>query len=294
VLLCGPLWEKNTIPQRATEDTQSITENTNLRLYLYCMQQDFATRVLNIIKDDESIVGLAAGGSWISNSLDKFSDLDLILFTKEKISHDAEVMRDYARRFGKLLASFTGEHVGEPRLLICLYDDPLLHVDIKFLIPGELETRIEDPVILFARSGELEQMITKTKAEFPTDSFQWLEDRFWVWIHYLAARLGRAEYFECIDGLTFIRSRVLGALLHKKYGQQPRGVRRIESIITETELMALKETVPSYDRSRIFQAIEKTIALYRTLRQQLFEADVQLNLAAEQKALAYLDDVEWS
>ena len=32
-----------------------------------------------------------------------------------------------------LLAAFTGEHVGEPRLLICLYRSPLLHVDLKYV-----------------------------------------------------------------------------------------------------------------------------------------------------------------
>jgi hypothetical protein len=31
-----------------------------------------------------------------------------------------------------LLVGFTGEHVGEPRVLICLYGPPVLHVDLKF------------------------------------------------------------------------------------------------------------------------------------------------------------------
>ena len=30
-------------------------------------------------------------------------------------------------------ATFTGEHVGESRVLICLYGPPLLHVDLKFV-----------------------------------------------------------------------------------------------------------------------------------------------------------------
>ena len=41
--------------------------------------------------------------------------------------------RDFAERLGPLLAVFSGEHVGEPRLLICLYGPPLLHVDLKYI-----------------------------------------------------------------------------------------------------------------------------------------------------------------
>ncbi len=57
-------------------------------------------------------------------------------------------MMAYAKRLGHFLSGFTGEHVGEPRVLICLYDNPLLHVDIKFLTLEELHPRVETPVVL--------------------------------------------------------------------------------------------------------------------------------------------------
>jgi hypothetical protein len=79
-------------------------------------------------------------GSWITRELDNYSDLDLILVTKDKLA-DKQEMLAYAHRLGDLLSAFTGEHVGEPRLLICLYSDPLLHVDIKFLTLDELSPR---------------------------------------------------------------------------------------------------------------------------------------------------------
>ena len=96
------------------------------------IQQQFVNKAVATIKKDDSIIGLAVGGSWLTNELDEYSDLDLTLVTKEKVSDDPAKMLKYAASFGKLLSGFTGEHVGEPRLLICLYDDPLLHVDIKF------------------------------------------------------------------------------------------------------------------------------------------------------------------
>ena len=39
----------------------------------------------------------------------------------------------FAGTLGHLLHAFTGEHVGEPRLLICLFGPELLHVDLKFI-----------------------------------------------------------------------------------------------------------------------------------------------------------------
>src|SRR5690348_9102407 len=97
------------------------------------IQVAFAEHARDILRSDENVIGLAVGGSWLTNEIDEFSDLDLILVTNEKISGDKELMIKYAKRFGNFLSGFIGDHVGEPRLLICLYDDPLLHVDIKFL-----------------------------------------------------------------------------------------------------------------------------------------------------------------
>jgi hypothetical protein len=49
----------------------------------------------------------------------------------------------FAGALGPLLSAFTGDHVGEPRLLICLYGPPLLHVDLKFVTPADLAERVE-------------------------------------------------------------------------------------------------------------------------------------------------------
>ncbi len=59
------------------------------------IQQDFAYRVAELVKKDDAVIGLAAGGSWITNEIDEYSDLDLILITKIKIAGDKEKMMDY-------------------------------------------------------------------------------------------------------------------------------------------------------------------------------------------------------
>ncbi len=134
------------------------------------------------LRADARLVGLAAGGSFISRTLDEHSDLDLVVISRPELS--SEVLRDgpeIARGLGPLLATFPGDHVGEPRLFISLYGPPLLHVDLKFVSTEEVAHRVEDPVILWERGGVIRSAIGKTKAVYPPPRLQWIEDRFWVW-----------------------------------------------------------------------------------------------------------------
>lgn len=256
------------------------------------IQQQFALKTKDIVSKDDHVLGLAVAGSWLTNEIDEYSDVDLILVTKEKISDDKAKMLDYASRFGNLLAAFTGEHVGEPRLLICLYDEPLLHVDIKFLTPDEFRSRIETPVILFDRNKVLAGILEKTEAKFPYPDYQWIEDRFWVWIHYVLLKIGRGEYFEAYDSFSFLRMTVFGPLLHLNKGNLPRGVRKVEALLHDEDFIGLKSTLAEYEKVSLINALENAVALYKRLRSTLFSKDVEFKTAAEAKVLQYLQQIK--
>ena len=256
------------------------------------IQKLFAAKVSDIVKTDDSVIGLAAAGSWISNELDEFCDLDLIVITKEKISADRNKMQSYAEKFGNLISAFTGEHVGEPRVLICLYDDPLLHVDIKFLTLPELIDRVEDPVILFERDNQLSGMMKTSIAEWPQRSHQWIEDRFWTWIHYAALKLGRGEYLETLGVLNDLRTMVLSPLILEKNKKPARGLRKVEKYLAAADLEALKSTVAEYNIPSIIKSIENAIALYRQLRMDLFQPGTLLQSKAEERAVGYFENIK--
>ena len=256
------------------------------------IQQQFAQRVVEKIKDDRQIIGLAVGGSWLTSELDEYSDVDLVLVTKEKMTNDKEKMLAYARGFGNFLSGFTGEHVGEPRVLICLYENPLLHVDIKFVTLDEFNTRIETPVILHDTQGQLQNALLNSAAKFPYPEYQWIEDRFWIWIHYSVLKIGRGEYFEALDGLSFLRQVVLGPLYHIKNNLLPRGVRKIEMQLPPIDQDALKNTVADYDRTSLFNALENCIAIYEKLRSDLFDQRILLQKETELKVKQYLRDIK--
>ncbi len=98
------------------------------------IHQAFIDNAIEIFKKDDRIMGAAAGGSYITGSMDEFSDIDFVIAVDPEFTEQVSKERqEIAGRLGNLLSSFTGEHVGEPRLLICLYGLPLLHVDLKFV-----------------------------------------------------------------------------------------------------------------------------------------------------------------
>src|SRR5262249_3397844 len=95
--------------------------------------------VLARVQRHDGLIGLLAGGSFVTGGLDEFSDLDLVVVVAPPASETVYAQRKaFAAECGPLLAAFTGEHVGEPRLLICLYGQPPVHVDLKFVLPDAL------------------------------------------------------------------------------------------------------------------------------------------------------------
>src|SRR6185369_14653149 len=218
--------------------------------------REFLQRSVARLADDQRLVGVAAGGSFITKSMDEFSDLDLIIAVEP--AHQAEVMSErmnIAASLGKLLAAFTGEHVGEPRVLICLYEEPLLHVDLKFVDLGDVAERVEDPAVLWERDECLSRALQQGRPEYPAPDPRWIEDRFWIWVHYAAAKIGRGELFEALDFLSFLRGTVLGPLGLRLARGRPAGVRKIETAAPEFA-EKLRGTVAGYQAGIVFVRCE--------------------------------------
>lgn len=256
------------------------------------LHREFLLTSLEKLKIDKRILGVAMGGSILSRNMDKYSDLDLVVVVdQEKYQEVLGERKKIARSVGPLLEAFTGEHVGEPRLLICLYGPPLLHVDLKFVSVNEAKERVEDPLIIWERDAALTENLFQGKARIPTIELKWIENRFWVWTHYIAAKIGRGELFDVIDGLTFLRARVLGPMIQAKAGNRPQGVRRIEEC-DASYLQSLKLTVPAHDILSCLSAMNATIELYRELRKALNQGKKEVTSQVELEAVKYLKEIE--
>lgn len=256
-------------------------------------QQKLLEQIISKLQQDNRLLGVAIGGSYLSDTMDKYSDLDLIVVVDdinyEQVLNERQI---FAARLGSLLVSFTGEHVGEPRLLICLYDNPLLHVDLKFLLLRDFKVdRIENPIVLWEKEDFLTKAIAEQSRNYPPLDLQWFEDRFWVWVHYGATKLGRGELFEAIDFISFIRGQVLAPLAKIQAGQPPRGVRNLETEIPHL-LADFRQTIPlQHNHFEIAKAIQHSIYLYRLLRESLKTPALIVHSSAENASMQYLQTV---
>jgi len=251
------------------------------------LHQNFLTDSVPKLREEPRILGVAAGGSLLLNSMDQFSDLDLVLYIDPE--HYPEVLterRSIVAKIGSLVECFTGEHVGEPRLLICLYGPPLLHIDFKFVSLDDIQEKVETPLILWERADQISSLTNETPANFPPPDSVWIEARFWTWIHYTASKIGRGELFEAIDSIGYMRATVLGPLLLVRNNARPQGLRKIEFQATYNELEDLKYTLPTYSSQSTLSALRKTVELYVQLRNS------PGNQLAETYAMKYLEQIE--
>jgi hypothetical protein len=225
------------------------------------VQREMLDRVLAAARDDARIDAVLCTGSLAVGGWDAHSDFDFVVVEAQPIAD----RRVFAAALGTLLTCFTGEHVGEPRLLICLYSAPLLHVDYKFMPRAGQPRFSEQPVVLWARdSGSIEAWLAEASVGQAPREPQWFEDRVWLWLHYGASKWARGEYFEAISTLDFLRSMVLGPMLQLQAGRPMCGQRRLETLSGARE--RLLPTLAGYDAAEIRQAFVAVAAAYVELR----------------------------
>lgn len=246
-----------------------------------------AEQVVAAAEADERLLAVIAGGSVATGTSDEYSDLDLVLVcTPEAHAECLAEAPEFAGRVGPLLASFTGEHVGEPRLLITLFGPPVVHVDLKFVTPADLRKRVEDGVVLWQRGDVVDRAYAESEAHWPQADPQWIEDRFWVWVHYVAVKIGRGELFEAVEGLGMLRSAAIAPLAVLGRTGRPAGVRRLETLVPEL-VPDLRATVAAADREDCLRALKVSIDLYRTVRERS-GVQVVRRTAAEEAVIDFL------
>ncbi|NLS11993.1 oxalate:formate antiporter [Vibrio sp. SM6] len=220
---------------------------------------------------DPRIAGIAASGSYTTNTMDIYSDLDLVIACAA--SDYASVMHERFALIEQLdggVAAFSGEHVGEPRLVIALFapkwaDEPI-HVDFKFVALEDAAQRVDPCQVLWEREGELSQIYASSTPYYPQPEPQWIEERFWTWVHYGATKIARGEYFEAVEFLSFLRTTVLSPLALRQSQQTPSGVRKLETRLPEFAL-ELGKTVVKPEKLSLIDALNRVITLYLRLRE---------------------------
>jgi hypothetical protein len=248
----------------------------------------FLQRIAAVTQADARLTGLLVGGSHVWRTTDRFSDIDCVIVAADD-AYQAVLAdrRALAARIGSLLHAFTGEHVGEPRLLICLYERPTMHVDYKVVTAEALHERVEDPAIVWARDDRIRAVLAASPARWPRRAPDWFEERFWIWAHYAAMKIGRGEIFEALDALGFLRWQVFGPLLAERAGERQYSLRRIERLGPHAVAL-LTELTPPPERGACAQALVRAMDAYVDLTRTA--PPPNRNPAAEAAVRRYLAD----
>ena len=243
--------------------------------------------IVAVLSQDPRICGIGCSGSYASDSMDQYSDLDFVIAIEPEYHSEVMVQRfEILNQFEGLLAAFTGEHVGEPRLIVSLFGgrEPV-HVDFKFVSLPDAAVRVDDTQVLWQRESCLSDVFANKEPHYPQPDVQWIEDRFWIWVHYGATKIARGEYFEALEFISFLRMTALSPLALQQAGLTPSGVRTIEKRLPEFASKLVK-TVAVPEEVSLISALEQCIVIYLELRAN---EDVTVNDQVKQASIAYLD-----
>lgn len=218
------------------------------------------------------ILGMALAGSFAVGATDAYSDVDLRVVVDDAALDTAFARRtEMARECGVMVAGFTGEHIGAPHLFIVLYDD-LVHVDFEFTRMSELAA--QNPgrrwLVLWERGNQLSANLLGRYEPDLRGELSWIEARFWTWIWYTQSKILRGELYEALDGLQYLRSRVLFHLLAISKALQPAGSRRAEALVGDLG-PAFADTVAGLNRKSLMLALTRTAELYGSLGDPLLK-----------------------
>ncbi|GAB2647462.1 nucleotidyltransferase domain-containing protein [Vibrio panuliri] len=247
-------------------------------------------RIVALLSKDPRICGVGCSGSYASDSMDEFSDLDFVIAVEPK--HHEEVMAqrfEILNQFEDLVAAFTGEHVGEPRLVVSLFGgtNPI-HVDFKFVALPDAAQRVDDTQILWQRGSCLHDAFASKEPQYPQPDAQWIEDRMWIWVHYAATKIARGELFETLEFISFLRITALSPLALQQAGLTPSGVRTLEKRLPEFA-SKLAKTVAVLEKGSLIAALEQCVVIYLEMR---VKENITKNEEAKQVAMAYLETIK--
>lgn len=240
---------------------------------------------------EPSVLGMLIGGSFASGEADVYSDLDMQLVVEDEaaVERTSAGLRHMAEAAGPVVAAFYAEHVGLPHMLIVLYDD-LIHADFEPISVSHIGSRNAGLAthVLWERDGIVSSALPGTHEDDPATDLRWIEDRMWTWSWYIQTKVLRGELYEALDGLQYVRDRVLFKLLAMRRGERPSGARRVEARTGEWTAQ-FAATLPVLRSESMMEALRATMTLYQLLADPLLDLyGVEVSEAARAVALGAL------
>lgn len=236
---------------------------------------------------DDRVAGVMLYGSLAIGQGDEFSDIDLNILAVPK--HRTELLTqapETMRTFGDTLFVFRADHLS-PTQVVAHYANHV-KLDLDFVLSEELGVYAErrHHRIFKDSTGELAKVLEQSAVlsdhyEVTPDQLLDLNQRFWPWCYYAAAKATRGELWEAHALLEFIRGWTLPRLAVWLDGRPPMGYRRIEQRVSPQWLAGWDRTLAAPQLEVILNGLGSLIELFLNLRQPLAD---RLSLAFDRAA----------
>ncbi|RZA09244.1 MAG: hypothetical protein EOP11_02365 [Proteobacteria bacterium] len=245
-------------------------------------------RATKVAQGDSRFLGLCLHQE--ANHENEFTDEELVFVCAPlAFGACAEDLRSLAENLGPLLHGYQQDKGDAEREITCLYDEPLRRIDIR-LLPLDGVAELHRPKILWEKEGALRAEIGKHRDPNPVLDLQWMEDRFWIWMHGAAEALRAGAVFEALHQMSCLRTRILAPLLLKSHAKPASGLKAIEQTDSES-LSSLRATVPLYDAKSCEISLREAAKLYVGLRESLAPDDLVRHQRAEMAVMRNLHAV---
>ena len=237
-----------------------------------------AEKALQLLAEDDRVLGLYLAGSFAHGHPDLYSDIDIYCLVSDADREVAEREHEQFRvSVAPIITEFPATHLGDPHQFIVFYEASIpVHVDYQYRISEELVPRAKDKHVLIVldrtgelgawkrRSGDLPDEVAPT-----VDDLQYLEDRFWGWCWYAYGKIARGELWEARDAVEYIRTHVLVRLGHHLHALRPEGNRQLEFKLDTRLLGILRRTIPpNHTTASYCDALRQIIDGYTQLFQE--------------------------
>lgn len=242
-------------------------------------------RAIAFAETDPRILGLA-----LHYQQNNWNAEEMVLVTSAESFHrTAPHLKEIAASFGSLVLAY--EPVGHTasRELICLFDDPVDRIDL-IVMPLE-NLPLTYSTILCQKGKALTDLLAGQRTVPPHVDLQWMEDRFWVWLHSAANSLREGALFETLEQIGNLRSQILAPLVLCKNKQPTDQLAALEEKGGE-DLGSLRATVPLYDARSCEISLREAAKLYVGLRETLAPDSLKRHQRAELAVMRHLHAVK--
>ncbi|WEK51745.1 MAG: aminoglycoside 6-adenylyltransferase [Candidatus Kaistia colombiensis] len=200
--------------------------------------------ITGALQAEPGIRALALSGSHGAGLADAYSDLDFLVVADDGATDAiATLWRDALGQLGEIVL-WRDRQVKST--LINAITAAWLRVDVDIATPEQAAQRTKAGLrILFDPDGLLEALPATAERQRPSPGrLQWQIEEFFRVLGLLPLAMGRAEYFNSVTGLFFLRNLIVDLLVEETDTPYRGGVLHLNRLITAEQKKALAALPP--------------------------------------------------